>query len=109
LGIGRDKVKAIAADNNIVLQKVSDRTLAQLIELMEIEAENNVMDAEVVDLPVADRIRAQIKAKAGDAQALQTIKVQISMQAEDLSPAIAGALTDQVDKELKKLEVAATI
>jgi hypothetical protein len=29
------------------------------------------------------------------------------MQAKDLSPAISGALTDQVDKELKKLEVAA--
>jgi hypothetical protein len=58
-------------------------------------------------MPLADRIRAQIKAATGDAKALQTIKVSIAMQAEDLSPAIAGALTDQVNSELKKLEVAA--
>jgi hypothetical protein len=58
-------------------------------------------------MPVGDRIRAQIKAKAGDAQGLQTIKMSIAMQAEDLSPAIAGALTDQVNSELKKCEVAA--
>jgi hypothetical protein len=107
LGLSRDKVKAIAADNNIALQKVSAQTLAQLIELMEIEAENGVLEAEVVELPTADRIRTQIKAAAGDVKALQTIKVSISMQAEELSPAIAGALTDQVNSELKKLEVAA--
>jgi hypothetical protein len=107
LGLSRDKVKAIAADNNIALQKVSAQTLAQLIELMEIEAENGVLDAEVVELPTVDRIRAQIKAAAGDAKALQTIKASILMQAKDLSPAIAGALTDQVNSELKKLEVAA--
>lgn len=56
-------------------------------------------------MPVGDRIRAQIKAAEGDVKALQTIKVSISMQAEQLSPAIAGALTDQVDKALKQLEV----
>jgi Recombination directionality factor-like len=49
LGLSRDKVKAIAADNNIALQKVSAQTLAELIELMEIEAENGVLEAELVE------------------------------------------------------------
>lgn len=107
LGLNRDRTKKIAADNGIELKKVPPQKLAQLIELMEIEAENSVMDAEVVELPMADQIRVQIKAAIGNAKALQTIKVSISMQAEQLSPAIAGALTDQVNSELKKCEVAA--
>jgi hypothetical protein len=79
----------------------------KLIELMKIEAETDVMEAEVVELPLADQITAQIKAAAGDAKKLATIKAAISMQAATLSPAVAGALSDRVDAELKKLEVAA--
>jgi len=105
LGLTRDKVRQIAADNEIVLAKVPPKTLAQLIELMEIEAENGVVEAEVVELPLADQITDQIKAAAGDAKKLATIKAAIGMQAATLSPAVAGALSDRVDAELKKMEV----
>jgi phage recombination protein Bet len=106
LNLDQSIVVQIMQDNNFDPAKVGEMTLddaAKVIALIKAYVERQ----RVENLPMADRIRAQIKAKAGDAQALQTIKVQISMQAEALSPAITGALTDQVNSELKKLEVAA--
>lgn len=99
-------VVQIMQDNNFDPAKVGEMSLddaAKVIALIKAYAEQQ----RVQDLPLADQYSAQIKANADNAQALQTIKVQIQMQAETLSPAVAGGLTDRVNSALRKLEVAA--